>query len=181
MTRKSNQTVPANTVTDIKIGHEAVETLASRYVTYQNTHDKLDSTKKWEWARDVSLLLDSTADKSARTTASEKLGELIGLGLNRAPYSGSWIRQHCSAYKKFENGLSGAEDYRAFLDAVNGNAGPSRQAKPEPVSRTDKPETDSDGEIETDYLGKITAAVKRALKAGISLADIQAAVLAGQE
>lgn len=166
--------------TSVTITNDTVEGLASRYVSVQCTIEKLDAGKKWEWARDVSLMLECTADKSARTTASERLGELIGLGLGRAAYSGSWIRQHCSAYKKFEQGLTGSEDFRAFLAAVNGNAGPS---KTEPKVKAEKSvsSTDSDGEIETDYLGKITSAVKRAIAAGISLADIQSAVLAGQD
>ena len=168
------------TKNDVTISHSTVEDLASRYCQVQCTVEKLDAVKKWEWARDVSMLLASTADKSARTTASEKLGELIGLGLNRKPYSGSWVRQHCSAYGKFKGGLTSQEDYRGFLLAVNGNAGPS---KTEPKEKTEKSasDTDSDGEVENDYLGKITAAVKRAIKAGISLSDINEAVLRGQE
>lgn len=180
MARKQATTEPA--ATDIKITQSTIEGLAERYVSVQNTLDKLDGTKKWEWARDVSLMLACTADKSARTTASERLGEMIGIGLGRAAYSGSWIRQHCSAYKKFEGGLNNQDDYRGFLAAVNGNAGPSKQASAKQSdSSTDRSETDSDGEIETDYLGKITSAVKRAIAAGISLAEIQQAVLAGQE
>lgn len=176
MARKQATTEPA--ATDIKITQSTIEGLAERYVSVQNNLDKLDGAKKWEWARDVSLMLACTADKSARTTASERLREMIGIGLGRAPYSGSWMRQHCSAYKKFEGGLNNQDDYRGFLAAVNGNAGPSKQAS---AKQSDSSETDSDGEIETDYLGKITSAVKRAIAAGISLAEIQQAVLAGQD
>lgn len=154
---------------------QTVDTLAGSYVKLTLTLLKVDAGRKWEWARDLSGMLDSLADDKQRTKTSEEIGIKIGEGLSRAAYSGTWVRQHAAAYRKFTAGLTGQDDYRAFLDACNGNS--ARAAKSANQSSGSSSSDSSGGE--TDILAKIKKDVKAALAAGITAAQIQTAVLEG--
>lgn len=178
----AKNTVKADEITDVIVSTETVETLSVRYVKMQTILDGIDGPAKWAWAKDVSDMLASTADKSERTKKSEELGAAIGQELRGKPYSGSWVRLHCMAYKAFPNGLtkdSPKEDLRKFQMILTGNGAKdakAQEAKENPTPETDK-ETSDDEKAQADYLLLVRQAIRNAINAGITLKDVEAACM----
>jgi len=177
----SKNTVKGGEITDVVISTDTVEALATDYITKQNILDGIEGPAKWAWAKRVNDMLESTADKSERTKKSEELAASIGQALRGKPYSGSWVRLHCMAYKAFPGGLtkeSPKEDLRKFQMIISGNASKDAkksEEKPEPADTTSEKETSDDSKAQADYLGLVRQAIKNALNAGISCSDVQAA------
>lgn len=111
------------------------DALVNDYVGFASFSESFDAKKRWEWAGKLRDLLDNLANDKQRTVTSAEIGAAIAEGLDRRdkdgnpnPYKGSWVRQHANAASKFPNEPSTREEYRAFMNAVNGNAGPSKTA-----------------------------------------------------
>lgn len=162
--------------TNVAVTTDTPESLASDYCTIQAAIDKTDAPAKWRWSRLVSMMIDCTADKSSKTNKIAHLAELVGVEIRGKAYSATWVKQHVAAYKKYPNGVSTPEEYRAFLLAVNGNT--SRDEKPaEP--KAEKPAKTDDEKAERDFLADVSNAVKRALAAGLTPDQVMDAVIDG--
>jgi hypothetical protein len=153
-----------------------VNQVVETYVKLAGNLTKIDANAKYNWAAKLSGLLDSLADDRARTATSTEIGKSIAEGLGREKaYSGSWVRQHAAAYAKFPEGLHSPEEFKAFLDAVNGNT--ARTAKADaPDTDTEEPNGDGANANTPDPLARLDRLVKRLLSDGFAPQDIIARV-----
>lgn len=157
--------------------------LATRYATIVEAVEATDAGAKWEWSRQLDEHLTNLATKRDRSVVSKQIGIEIAKLIGRdKPYSGVWVRMHCSAYHKFPEKPSDNLSCRKFMAAAYGNYArlfPDDNTTEEvdaEVTPTEEGAGTSGGRKPQDPSRKLTTAVEYAVGKGLTSNQIRAIV-----